>query len=71
MLKVQNSQRVLIAPPAIYTGATCPSVELSMKLYDKVQFVIMTGAWAAGTAAVTLSKEQILPSGLTRRLDSL
>ena len=54
MLKVQNTQRVLIAPPASYINTACPAVEISMKLYDKLQFVIMTGAWAAGTPAVTL-----------------
>jgi len=68
MLKVQNSQRVLIAPPANYTGAVCPSVELSMKLYDKVQFVIMTGAWAAGTAAVTLEQGTDIAFGTNKAL---
>ena len=68
MLKVQNTQRVLIAPPANYTGAVCPSVELSMKLYDKVQFVIMTGAWAAGTAAVTLEQGTNIAFGASKAL---
>lgn len=33
-----------------------------MALYDKVRFIVQTGAWAAGTAAVTF-KEAINASG--------
>jgi len=68
MLKVQNTQRVLIAPPNNYTGATCPNVELSMKLYDKAQIVIMTGPWAAGTAAVTLEQGTDIAFGTNKAL---
>ncbi len=54
MLKVQNEQKALSQAPANYTGAGSTGDVYCLKGYDQIQFVIMTGAWAAGTAAVTL-----------------
>lgn len=40
--------------PANYSGAASTDQYFSLKQYQAVCFVIQTGAWAAGTAAVTL-----------------
>jgi hypothetical protein len=37
-----------------YTGAAGADVYVSLKRYPRVRFTISTGAWAGGTAAVTL-----------------
>ena len=39
-----------------------------MKLYDKVVFIIQTGAWAGGTAAVTLNEGKTSAGGSTQAL---
>jgi len=44
------------AAPANYTGAAFAGRYVSMKNYQRITIVIHTGAWAAGTAAVTLSE---------------
>lgn len=42
--------------PKNYTGAANTIKYASMKLYDRLMILIQTGAWAAGTAAVTLKQ---------------
>lgn len=43
-------------PPANYTGAAIDANYVSLKGYGWCTIVIQTGAWAGGTAAVTLNK---------------
>lgn len=43
-----------VIPPANYTGAASTDVYVSTKNGPHVTFVVQTGAWAGGTAAVTL-----------------
>lgn len=45
---------VQLIPPANYTGAASTDVYISTKNTPHVTIVIQTGAWAGGTAAVTL-----------------
>lgn len=42
--------------PANYTGAAATNKYVSLKNYQKMYVLIITGAWAGGTAAVTLSQ---------------
>lgn len=42
--------------PKNYTGAACADFYVSLKNYGVCTIVIRTGAWAAGTAAVTLKQ---------------
>jgi len=51
------STRAIVAqviPPANYTGAASTDVYVSLKDTTHATIVISTGAWAGGTAAVTL-----------------
>ena len=43
-------------PPANYTGAAVDGNYISMKGYDHCTIIINTGAWAGGTAAVTINR---------------
>lgn len=45
---------VFVTAPNNYTGAAATAEWIDMSKYDRVVFVIQTGAWAGGTAAVTL-----------------
>lgn len=51
---VDNSQIVPVIPPANYTGAASTDIYVSMKNYNAVTILLQAGAWAGGTAAVTL-----------------
>lgn len=39
-----------------WTGAASTGDYISLKMYDKLVFVIQTGAWAGGTSAITLEQ---------------
>ena len=43
-----------VIPPANYTGAASTDVYVSLKNSPHATIIIQTGAWAGGTAAVTL-----------------
>jgi hypothetical protein len=53
---VDNLKFVWGTAPANYTGAASESDIVSFKLYGHYTVVIQTGAWAGGTAAVTLKQ---------------
>lgn len=53
-LLVENYKVVGLNEAKNYTGAAAGTVWLSLKNYNHITYVIKTGAWAAGTAAVTL-----------------
>ncbi len=55
-LLVENQKVVPIAAPKSYSSIAAASVWLSLKNYEHVAWIINTGAWAGGTAAVTLSQ---------------
>jgi hypothetical protein len=45
---------VLVSTPKDQTGAAATTEWICMKYYQKVRFVIATGAWAGGTSVVTV-----------------
>lgn len=51
---VDNVKYVLAATLKNYTGAAMTAKYVSLKNYNHITIIIQTGAWAAGTAAVTL-----------------
>jgi hypothetical protein len=53
-LSVQNSKMVYAGLPRDYNATAMPARYISMKYYGHVQICIVTGAWAAGTPAVSL-----------------
>ena len=55
-LLAKAAKFVFITAPADYDAAAATEEWISMKGYEKVCFVIQTGAWAGGTAAVTLQQ---------------
>lgn len=57
-LLVEIGAPINIIVPANYTGAAGVPDIVSMKNYHHLTFIVQTGAWAGGTAAVTLSQCQ-------------
>ena len=55
-VSVAKQKFLWAAEPKNYTGAAIAKKYVSLKNYDKLSIVIQTGAWAAGTAAVTLKQ---------------
>jgi hypothetical protein len=55
-LSVAEQKFLSAADPKNYTGAAMTDYYVSMKNYSKLTIVIQTGAWAGGTAAVTLKQ---------------
>src|SRR5262245_31322367 len=55
---VENQKAIYGSEPKNYTGATGNLDYVSLKNYDRAACVIQTGAWAGGTAAVTLTQAQ-------------
>ena len=53
---VESVQTKVFAVPKDYTGAATTSGWLSLAAFQKLVFHIRTGAWAGGTAAVTLTQ---------------
>lgn len=53
---VENNKVLGAAEPKNFTGAAFAGVWVSLKNYGKLVVVIHTGAWAGGTAAVTLEQ---------------
>ena len=55
-LLCKESKIVFVTAPKDYNAAAATAEWIDMGKYDHVTFVIQTGAWAAGTAAVTLQQ---------------
>ena len=55
-LFVKEAKVIFITGPADYNAAAATAEWIDMGKYDKVVFIIKTGAWAGGTAAVTLQQ---------------
>lgn len=56
MQLIETCKIIGAADPKNFTGATFAGKYISLKNYNHVTVVIHTGAWAAGTAAVTLAQ---------------
>lgn len=55
-LFVERAKLIWAAEPKSYVSAAMAAKYVSLKNYARLVIVIITGAWAAGTAAVTLSQ---------------
>jgi hypothetical protein len=55
-LSVAEEKFISAADPKNYTGAAMTDKYVSLKNYQRLTIIIQTGAWAGGTAAVTLSQ---------------
>jgi len=63
---LSNNQIVWVTAPNNYTSAAATTEWVSLKGYQRAIVVIKTGAWAAGTAAVTLNEATaVLGTGTT------
>lgn len=51
-----RAQIVQAIPPANYTGATGSGTYITLKNVGHVTIILQTGAWAGGTAAVTINQ---------------
>lgn len=55
-MQVERNKLIWAAEPKNYTGAAMADKYVSLKNYQWLTIVILTGAWAGGTAAVTLKQ---------------
>jgi len=53
---VEQTKYIWAAPPQSYINAAMTAKYVSMKYYGHVTFLIQTGAWAAGTPAVSINE---------------
>lgn len=66
---VKNAAVVWSIAPANYTGAAATGVAISMKHWDHATVIFTTGAWAGGTAAVTLTQDtSVTPTASVKAL---
>ena len=64
----QEAKIVWVTAPADYNASACTAEYLNMSKYDKVVFIIQTGAWAGGAAAVTLLQADTVAAGNAKAL---
>ncbi len=68
-LMPSRAKIIAAAPPFDYTGAPMVAYYVSLKNAEQITFIIQTGAWAAGTAAVTIMESiDVLGSGTPQAL---
>ncbi len=53
---IEDGKIIWACAPANYTGAGNTPKYISLKNYNRLTILIQTGAWAGGTAAVTLTQ---------------
>jgi hypothetical protein len=53
---VEKNKLIWAVEPKNYTGAAASAKWVSLKNYGQLTIVILTGAWAGGTAAVTVEQ---------------
>ena len=53
---VKNAKIIPVSTPKDYDGSAGTNEFICMKNYQRVCWIIYTGAWAGGTAAVTVSQ---------------
>jgi len=63
MKLVETAKIIGAAQPKDYSGAAMTAKYVSLKNYDHLTIIIHTGAWAAGTAAVTLLQATNVSAG--------
>jgi hypothetical protein len=65
---VSKQKFLWAAEPKNYTGAAVTKKYVSLKNYTRLTILIQTGAWAAGTAAVTLAQATAVAGTGTKAL---
>ncbi len=65
---IDQIKTVYAAPILNYTGAAMTAYWVSLKNYNHITFQIMTGAWAGGTAAVTINQATAIAGTSTKAL---
>lgn len=66
---IEDAKIIWAAEPKNYTGATMAAKYVSLKNYNRLTIIIQTGAWAAGTAAVTLAQAVNVSAGSAKPLE--
>jgi ABC-type taurine transport system substrate-binding protein len=69
MLLVQQAKIIGAADPQDYTGAAFAGQYVSLKNYNHLTVIIHTGAWAGGTAAVTMRQATDVAAGTNKALN--
>lgn len=65
---VENIKVVQISSPKSYSSAAATTQYMSMKNYQHITWIINTGLWPAGTAAVTLAQATAVAGTATKAL---
>jgi len=65
---IESLKPIWANEPKNYTGAGTTDKYVSMKLYGRLMILIQTGAWAGGTAAVTLKQATAVAGTGTKAL---
>lgn len=65
---LEKNQIVWVTAPANYNGTAATTEYVSLKNWNKVTFIINTGAWAGGTAAVTVNEATSVSAGSAQAL---
>lgn len=63
MRLVEQAKLIWAGEPKNYTGAAMTAKYVSLKGYNHITIMIQTGAWAAGTAAVTVNEATSIAAG--------
>lgn len=66
---METVKAVWAGEPKSYTGAAMAAKWISLKHYTNLTIIILTGAWAAGTAAVTLAQATAVAGTGTKALN--
>jgi hypothetical protein len=70
-VSVSKQKFLRAGEPKNWTGAALPDKYVSLKNYKRLTIIINTGAWAAGTAAVTLKQATTVAGANTKALSFL
>ena len=66
---IEDAKILHAAEPKSYSSAAMAAKYVSLKNYNRLTIVIQTGAWAAGTAAVTLAQATNVSAGSAKALE--
>lgn len=67
-LLVENDKVIQAIAPTDWTGAPSTGDYVSMKNYRHLSIIIISGAWAAGTSAITLTQSLTVAAGSEKAL---
>lgn len=67
-LLVENDKVIWAIAPKDWTGAASIGDYVSMKNYGHLTIIILTGAWAGGTSAITITQSLTVAAGSEKAL---